>query len=501
MSLQSKRLFRTTSVTLALSLVLPVWIATPAMAQPIGLPSLGSNASADLSPLTEQRLGELIMRQGRLDPTYVHDVEINQYLNQLGQKLARHAVGGTPSVELFAVRDPAFNAFAMPGGYIGINTGVIAISERESELAGVVAHEISHVTQRHIARGLTQRQQTSALMLASIAGALLAALAGGAGLAAGVAAFGQAAAIDRQLGFSRDAESEADRVGLQMMAKAGFDPTGLQSMFEKLMHASNLNMGQRGGNTYLSTHPLSMDRMTDMQNRTRSLPASNYQDSRDFAYVRARALVAQATNREDIRRLQDRLADEARRGSSSARSAANLALSELASRQGDHNLARAYLQKAREAGDSAYIARQDAWLQLVSGQPQAAQQTARQALSKWPNHVALAEVQARALSQMGQPAQAAKVLEGVLKRWPEEFPSLYQQRANALMQANEPIRGREVMAQYYVLTGAFPAAIAQLEQAREMTKDFREQSVLDVRIREVRQQMAQEREILERFGG
>ena len=209
---------------------------------------MGAASAADLSPMLERSLGEAIMSQGRRDPTYVDDPELSQYLTTMGRKLAAFAPGAVPEVEMFGVRDPEINAFAMPGGFIGINTGLIVSSGSESELAAVVAHEIGHVVQRHIARGMTQQSQNGMLMLASLAGALLAALAGGGGnLAMGVAAFGQAAAINRQLGFSRDAEREADRAGFQMLTKAGYDAEGMSQMFSRLMNASRLNEGAGGG--------------------------------------------------------------------------------------------------------------------------------------------------------------------------------------------------------------------------------------------------------------
>ncbi len=198
---------------LCAALAVPGLPAT-AWAQPMGLPSMGAASAAELSPMLERSLGQAIMAQGRRDPTYIDDPELSQYLTTMGRKLASYASGAVPEVEMFGVRDPEINAFAMPGGYIGVNTGLIVSSASESELAAVLAHEIGHVVQRHIARGMTQQNQNGMVMLASLAGALLAALAGGGGdLAVGVAAFGQAAAINRQLGFSRDAEREADRAG------------------------------------------------------------------------------------------------------------------------------------------------------------------------------------------------------------------------------------------------------------------------------------------------
>ena len=163
--------------SLCAALAMPVAPVT-AWAQPVGLPSMGAASSSDLSPMLERTLGEAIMAQGRRDPSYIDDSELSQYLTTMGRKLAAFAPGGVPEVEMFGVRDPEINAFAMPGGFIGINTGLIVSSASESELAAVVAHEIGHVVQRHIARGMTQQNQNGMLMLASLAGALLAALAG-----------------------------------------------------------------------------------------------------------------------------------------------------------------------------------------------------------------------------------------------------------------------------------------------------------------------------------
>src|SRR5690606_34571446 len=190
----------------------------------------------------------------------------------------RHAsTASAQPITVFALRDRQINAFALPGGYIGINSGLMVAAESESELASVIAHEIGHVLQRHIARGMTQSSQTSALMLASLAGALLAAMAGSGDLAMGVAAFGQAAAVDRQLGFSRQAEQEADRLGFEMMSRADYDPRGMLQMFNRLSHVSRLNEGA-GGNVYTSTHPLSVQRMSDIENRIQAAQTAPRRD-------------------------------------------------------------------------------------------------------------------------------------------------------------------------------------------------------------------------------
>lgn len=489
-----------------IALVTAAWglcfVPTTVAAQPSGLPAIGVISSTDLSPAWEQRLGDSIIAQGRRDPSFVHDAEVNQYLNDMGHRLAQHAQGGAPPrIEVFGVRDSAFNAFAMPGGYIGINTGLIVQSDSESELAGVMAHEIAHVTQRHIARGLTQQQQSNTLAIASVAASLLAALAGGIDLAAGVAAFGQAAAIDRQLGFSRSAEREADRVGFQMLSQSGYDPRGLQNMFGKLMQASQMNVSSTGSR-YLSTHPLSIDRMTDMQNRTQLSVQEPILSSDAFWYMRAKSMAMQATTRQAITRVAERLQDEGQRLKGAQRSAAWWALAELAIEREQFEDAKRFLSYASQGmSPNAFLARQTGSLALAQGQLSQALSLAGQGLARWPNERSLVELKAQALGKLGRHAQAAQFLVPYTQKWPNKAPRLFEMMAQNLMAANQPISARTAMADYYVLTGAYPAAMAQLQQARDLSENFHEKSKLDVRIQDLNKRMAQEREVLERFSG
>lgn len=500
MSLQN-HIARLTFAIAVLAAALGSYFVSPVLAQPAGLPSIGAVSSSELSPAWEQRLGDSIIAQGRRDPTFVHDAELNQYLNDMGHRLAQNVQGGAPRIEVFGVRDAAFNAFAMPGGYIGINTGLIVQSDSESELAGVMAHEIAHVSQRHIARGLTQSQQSSNIAMASVAAALLAALVGGVDLAAGISAFGQAAAIDQQLGFSRSAEREADRVGFQMLNQSGYDPRGLQDMFAKLMQASQMNVS-RTGTSYLSTHPLSIDRMTDMQNRTQLTNRSRVPNSEAFWYMRAKSMILQATSRQALTRVVDRLQNDGQQLKGTPRSAAWLALAELATQKEQFDDAERFYAYAKQGvSDNPYLARLDGALALAKGQSSQALTLVDQALARWPNQRALVELKAHALEKLGRHAQAAKFLEPYTKKWPTEAPRLFEMMAKNLMAANQPIAARVAMADFYVLTGAFPAAMAQLQQARELSNSFHEKSRLDVTIRALSQRMDEEREVLERFSG
>ncbi|HUH60498.1 MAG TPA: M48 family metalloprotease, partial [Candidimonas sp.] len=338
------------AVCVSLSLAIMATSITPALGQPVGLPSMGSASAVELSPSLERTLGDAIMEQGRRDITYIADPDVSQYLTAMGRKLVTQSPAGTPQrITVFAVRDPQINAFALPGGYIGVNSGLVVASQSESELASVVAHEIGHVVQRHIARGMTQRSQSNHVMLAALAGALLAALSGSGDLAMGVAAFGQAAAVDRQLGFSRQAEQEADRAGFDMMRKTGFDPRGMVRMFDRLTNASRLNEGMGGGG-YTSTHPLSVQRTADIENRLDKVPSAHGQDSDSFWYIRAKLRVLQSRDSASQRNAADKLRLDANKTTGVEQSAAWYGLAYAAWQKNEIQQAGEALDKARAGG-------------------------------------------------------------------------------------------------------------------------------------------------------
>ena len=484
------------------------FVFTPAWAQPSAAPSMGSPSSLELSPALERKLGEAIMIQGRRDPEYISDPDMSQYLENMGRKLGVNAPGGAPQIEVFGVRNPEINAFAMPGGFIGVHTGLIVGSGSESEVAGVVAHEIAHVTQRHIARGLTQQRQSSHIALASIAAALLAALVPGGGQAAmGIAAFGQAAAIDRQLGFSREAEQEADRNGLEMLRKAGYDPNGMAAMFGRLTRASSLNEG-RGGGAYVSTHPLSLQRMTDMQNRTRQYSSGGTQNEDEYWFIRAKSRVLQAVDPRALRQAQEQLEDEARAPTqregaptTPARRAAawyGVSLAALA-RQDSTAAASALAQAQPLMPNSPYLELQRIDIELARRQVAPALILAQAAHKRWPQRRSFVLRTAQSLQLLGRDAEAVTFLKAQIKRWPTQEPELYKMLAMSQERIGERVEARQTMAAYYENLGALPSAFTQLQQARSMSKDFYVQSQIDVKIRELSSRIADDRRLLERF--
>ncbi len=241
------------------------------------LPALGDPASEDFSIATERKLGDAIMREIRADPDYIDDPVLLEYLQSLWQPLVAQArVRGNISADVdqrlawepFLVRDRSVNAFALPGGYIGVHLGLMAMTATRDELASVLAHEMSHITQRHIARSISNNKRQSLIALASLlVGVLAASRSGSGGADAANAAItgGQALAMQGQLNFSRDMEREADRVGFAVMSGAGYAAGGMAAMFEKLDQSSRLN--DSGGFPYLRSHPLTSERIGEARAR------------------------------------------------------------------------------------------------------------------------------------------------------------------------------------------------------------------------------------------
>lgn len=484
---------------IALTLSVALWAPPVALSQPSGIPSMGAASSAELSPALERTLGEAIMEQGRRDPTYIADPDVSQYLTELGRELARHAsTASAQPITVFALRDRQINAFALPGGYIGINSGLMVAAESESELASVVAHEIGHVMQRHIARGMTQSSQSSAIMMASLAGALLAALAGSGDLAMGVAAFGQAAAVDQRLGFSRQAEQEADRVGFDMMKRAGYDPRGMLDMFNRLSNVARLNEGA-GGNVYTRTHPLSIQRMSDIENRARAIPAEPRRDNPTFWYLRAKLRIMEARDGVARNNAVAVLQREAEQSTGIRQAAAWYGLAYDALRRQDVDAASQALANIGPAGaDSPEVSALRIRLALEQGDTAHALEMSDSAWRRWPDRQAIALVRVDALLKAGRHEQAATFLQARVADWPD-VPRFHQLLAQSLERLGRQVEARRAMARYYELTGALPVAVEQLEQARGLTTDFYLQSQLDVEIRTLKDRLVADRALLERF--
>lgn len=300
------------------SVAVGVFAPASVLAQPGAASSLQANSqmpllgdTSELGSSAERRIGDRIAREIYRDPDYIDDPVLMDYVQDIWQPLLAAArARGDMSPELterFAWqimlgRDRTVNAFALPGGYLGLHLGLIAVVSSPDELASVLAHELSHVTQRHISRLIAkQGQQTPWLIGAMILGALAASKNADAGNAMMVG--GQAVAAQSQLNFSRDMEREADRVGFGVMTQAGFEAQGFVSMFDKLQNASRLN--DNGAYPYLRSHPLTTERIADMQARQALLAVGSTQLALapSHAMIAARARVLSNPGVDDLRSL------------------------------------------------------------------------------------------------------------------------------------------------------------------------------------------------------
>jgi predicted Zn-dependent protease len=252
------------------------------------LPDIGESTGNILSPEFERRLGQAFLNQIRRQTDIIDDPEIETYVQSVGYRLVAQSDNNSQLFTFFAINDPAINAFAAPGGIVGINAGTIINSETESELAGVIAHEIAHVTQRHMARSVEMNQKMNIPMIAAMLGAILVATQNADAGAAALMAV-QGSVMQAQINFTRGNEEEADRVGMQLLQRAEFNPMGMPGFFQKLQKNSRY---AAQAPEFLRTHPLTTNRIADALSRAdRSTPFSSYHESNTYKLIRTKLIV------------------------------------------------------------------------------------------------------------------------------------------------------------------------------------------------------------------
>ena len=470
----------------------------PAAAQ--NLPNLGDTERTELSPQVERKLGEQIMRDIRRDRDYLDDAPLTEYLNNFGNSLVaiRPEARGEAGYDyfFFAVRDPMLNAFALPGGFIGVHSALMLAAQNESELASVLAHEIGHVAQRHIARMLGQQRQDSLIPLAA---AVLAALAarGSPDTSAALLMGGQGVALQRQLNFSRDAEREADRIGLQILREAGFDTTGMIAFFGRMQTAS------RGytdaAPAYLRSHPLTTERIADIQARTRDQRYRQRADSLDFHLVRARLRVLQDTSAQGLRDAIEAFDAQLQQKTRPQMVSALYGKAFAALRQGAHARAQSLLQEAQAAAQGSSSPVQSMVLtslsidiKLAANQAADAVKEADAARQKFPLSRGIARQYADALIAAGRLDEAVNYLRDQTQLYRQE-PKLHEQLAKAYAVQGKQALQHLALAEAYALQGSVPTAIEQLGIARRSPDaSFYDQAVIDAREREFKARWMEE---------
>jgi len=464
----------------ALALLFCLAVLPRALAQ--NLPDLGEGSGAVLPPNMERKIGEGIMREIRSkEPSYLDDPELADYLNQLGARLVTAVPGARQDFEFFAIRDPSINAFALPGGFVGVHTGLLTSAEQESEVASVLGHEIAHVTQRHIARMLGQQQQMALPSLVAMAAALLLGrsrpdLAQGAIMAA------QGVVAQAQLSYSRDFEREADRIGFQTLNAAGFDARAMASFFEKMQRNTRV-MDDGSFPGYLRSHPVTTERIADAQARAANLPYRQLPDSLDFHLVRAKLRAEFGDSREAVAEFAAAVGDQRYANETAARYGFAVALLR-AKRPAE---AQAELTKLGErVKDSAMFLTLAARIRQAQGKNSEALALLKEGTTRWPDRRSVVYAYAEALGGLGRSDEALTVIQPQVRLYPRDT-RLREMEAKAYAALGKRLRQHQAQAEVYALRGSIPAAIDQLQLARAAGDgDFYELSAVEARLKELR---------------
>jgi len=441
--------------------VMTAMVMRPAVATDEDLPDIGSPADTVLSKENEMLIGRSIYKSLRDAGRIVTDPETQEYIQDVGQRIAANAQNGGFRFTFFVVDDPAINAFALPGGYIGVHSGLLLATENESELAGVMAHEISHVTQRHISRAVYASSRQSILTMAAMLGAILLGAATGQGdIIAGGVAGAQSIGAQQQINFTRSNEYEADRVGISLLAASGFDPYGMPDFFETLARQTGPIASQAP--EFLLTHPVTVNRIAETRARADNLPTIEAQESTGYTLVRAR-----------LRLMDSKTPEQALQFFEGER--------ELADRAGDLGieygiaLAELELGRAREANErfaKLLLANEEiipfhtgyAATQLALGDIDGAFATYDKAIKLFPRNVPLTIRYGEALLANDEPGRAHQLLLDLYNQVPPT-PEQVRLIALAASAAGDTADAHYYMAEYHLLSGDLMMASDQLRLA------------------------------------
>ena len=473
--------FSRAAVAVAVALGL---LQAPSLSQS-SLPELGDSSGALVSGQQEKKLGAEAMREIRASGAYLNDPEVNGYLNELGQRILNANPTIRERFEFFALGDPSVNAFAMPGGYIGINMGLVLLTQSESELASVLAHEIAHVTQRHYARMVDDQRKNAWMGIAGLAAAVLAAKAGKGDVAQGALLGSQAAQVQNYLNFSRDNEREADRIGLQYLARAQFEVAAMGTFMERLQRSTSLNdTGLLPG--YMRTHPITVERIADARDRTGQSDFKLARESVDFHYVRAliRSYVGDAPTA--VKFFESAL-DE-RKYSSEAATRYGLAAALL--RQRDFARAKRELA-ALEAARVKHpmITAMLGQLLIQNDEIGPAVTFFERAIAEYPNHWQLHYDLPEVLLRAKEPRWALAALEKSLARRPDDV-QLLDLAARASADAGMKMKQHRFLGELYARQANLRGALDQFELASKAGDgDYYEASYVEARAREMKREI------------
>ncbi|MCW8906769.1 MAG: M48 family metalloprotease [Sedimenticola sp.] len=455
-------------------------------ANDIRLPDIGNPSGNVLTPAQEKRLGRAFMRSIRSSLPVIQDPLLSAYIQSLGERIVQANENASGGFQFFLIDAQQVNAFAGPGGHIGVYAGLITTTESESELASVLAHEVAHVTQKHLVRTY-DAVQTMSLPAAAVA---IAAIAIGAAtdnpdMALAAATGVQAGMMQREINFTRSHEEEADSIGIKTLAEAGFDPTAMPVFFSRMGKASRLYDNGKLPE-FLRTHPVTTNRIADAYGRAGTFPYRQRADSLDYHLARERLRVmAFKDPREGIDFYSKSLNDGRYRNEEAHRYGYVLSL--IGNRQ--YEQAREQLERlTRESPEQVEYLVAGSDLEKLSGDPQAGLEILKTGLKTHPANYPLTIYYAQALLDIGQPQKVIPLLEQQLQGRPDSVLA-YKLLAQAAGDSGRGSEGHGYLAEYYYLIGDLKSALNHLETAlRDRDLSYYESARMAARLKEIRQE-------------
>lgn len=470
--------FHTTRLALAFSLL----ILTPSFAA-TGLPDIGTAGVSAMSIEREARFGQAFIRFARANQPVIDDPVLNEYVTDLGLKLLSQADAVRFPFQFLLINDDTINASAFLGGVVQLHTGLFLYADNESELASVIAHEITHVTQRHIARYLEAQSRSTPLTIAGLVGSVaLAVVSPQAGMAALQTTLGLK--MQAAINYTRDNEFEADRIGLRLVSDAGFDPNAMASFFQKL---ANKYQFASTPPPMLLTHPLPTSRIAEARSRAQDYPKKNHPASLDFQFAKARVMVRfQRNGGQELHRFFEQEAKQSNGAwqTDAARYGQALALLSI----NKESQARPILEDlGRRHAYNIFIL--DALTDLDNAQDkhQSAINRLRQAQQQLPNNAVVIINLADSQLQAGQHSQAVTLLEQYLRSHPDSLLA-WDLIAQAYRPLNDESAFRRAQAEVAALKGRYDFAVDQMEIAANLSKDSMQRARLGARMLQLRQQ-------------
>jgi beta-barrel assembly-enhancing protease len=445
------------------------------------LPDFGDSAGSVISPEFERRLGKMFLNQVRHFENVVSDPEVESYIQSIGYQLASHSDNTEQPFTFFVVNNPAINAFAGPGGMIGINSGVIIQSGSESELAGVIAHEIAHVTQRHLARMFEQQELLSIPTAAAMVGAILVAVANP---EAGVAALAGVSGLSaqNQINFTRANEEEADRVGMQTLVRADYDPRGMPAFFEKLQQISRYS--QSGAPEFLRTHPLTTSRIADSIARAETYPKKSYENTNSYELVRYKLIVGSAKSaKEAAKAFREEL--NINEGSEKNKAPIRYGLAYAYIRSTEYDRAQIQIEKLLKVDpDNIAYLLLAAKLETARSKYDAAFTIYEKAYKLFPDYKPVVVAYSRALLDVSKAKEARDILKNYERHYSHDL-NTYSLLGQAEAMLGNEIETAVIQAEYYFLAANTKLAIDKLKFIKQQYKlDYYQEQRITARMAE-----------------